>query len=202
MKASLPPTVDRPAKQPPRAPDRATPLVKSVASRARRPGLRAVAPVLALVVMAAWMGACARAGARRSASVPKSAPPFAADHNDGGTDTSMPGEPVPSLDALGARGSTDVPSMREVLRSSSLTQPIVLPASTNDACYRAVVAASVPVRAWFEDEGHTPRGLEHAGTSGLVPPRGPACARKGEVLRLVVTPSTALTVRAVVWRSP
>ena len=114
------------------------------------------------------------------------------------------GDDVPSLDSLAARGASDAPLMREVLRSADATKPSVLDVRAADACFRAVVAANAPVRARFEDEKRAPRGEDLAGASGLVPPRGPACARKGETLRLVVETADAgapVTARAVVWRS-
>lgn len=94
--------------------------------------------------------------------------------------------------------------MREVLRTEDAMKPSVLEVRVADACFRAVVATSAPVRAWFEDERHTPRGAElSATTNGLVPPRGPACARKGETLRLVVDArGAAVTARAIVWQAP
>ncbi len=93
--------------------------------------------------------------------------------------------------------------MREALRVGDATKPSVLEVRTTDTCFRAVVAASAPVRAWFEDDAHATRGAELSGTSGLVPPRGPACARKGETLRLVVEPaSPSIIARAVVWQAP
>lgn len=94
--------------------------------------------------------------------------------------------------------------MREVLRSDDATKPSLLEVRAADACLRAIVAAGAPVRAWFEDEKHVARGAElTAATSGLVPPRGPACARKGETLRLVVdAQGAAVTARAVVWQAP
>lgn len=77
-----------------------------------------------------------------------------------------------------------------------------------DTCFRAAVGASAPFRAWFEDEGHQPRGPSSA--ARLVPPEGPVCARRGERLRLVVTGTHVgrtvdafpRTVRAVVWQAP
>jgi hypothetical protein len=36
--------------------------------------------------------------------------------------------------------------------------------------------------------------------TSLVPPTGPACARKGETLKLVIDGAT--TARAVIWQSP
>ena len=96
-----------------------------------------------------------------------------------------------------------MPLMREVLRVADATTPSVLAAGANDVCFRASVAASTPVRAWFEDEGRVTRGGQLSASTGLVPPRGPACARKGETLRLVVDAAGAATIaRAVVWQAP
>lgn len=96
-----------------------------------------------------------------------------------------------------------MPLMREVLRVADATTPSVLAAGATDVCFRASVAASMPVRAWFEDESRTPRGGQLEASTGLVPPRGPACARKGEKLRLVVdAPGAATVARAVVWQAP
>jgi len=111
---------------------------------------------------------------------------------------------VPSLEALAARGPSDAPLMREVLRSADATKPSVLEVRSTDACFRAIMAASAPVRAWFEDDKRTPRGAELSAASGLVPPRGPVCAREGETLHFVVEAPDAgapVTARAVVWRS-
>jgi hypothetical protein len=93
--------------------------------------------------------------------------------------------------------------MREVQRVPDATQPTVLASGNADVCFRAAVAANVTVRAWFEDETRSARGGELTAVRGLVPPRGPACARRGEKLRLVVEPSNAgVTARAVVWQAP
>ena len=92
--------------------------------------------------------------------------------------------------------------MRESKRVDDVSKPTELPTGAADGCFRAVVAASAPVKAWFIDATHAPRG-EIAESGGLVPPRGPVCVRKGETLRLVVQAPTAGTVaRAVVWQSP
>jgi hypothetical protein len=95
-----------------------------------------------------------------------------------------------------------MPLMREVLRAPEAGKPSELKASS-DTCFRAVVAASGPARAWFEDESKVARG-EIALAAGLVPPRGPACARKGETLRLIVEPTggASRVARAVVWQAP
>lgn len=109
---------------------------------------------------------------------------------------------VPSLDQLAARGATDAPLMRESKRTDDATSPTDLDTGATDTCFRAVVAASTPVKAWFEDTSNAVRG-ELADAAGLVPPRGPVCAKKGELLRLVVEATSPGTVaRAVVWQSP
>lgn len=93
--------------------------------------------------------------------------------------------------------------MREVLRASdAATRRFELEAKAADSCFRAVIAASSPARAWFEDDRGAKRGEASIG-DGPVPPRGPACARKGEILRLVVEASgPGASTRAVVWSAP
>jgi len=57
-----------------------------------------------------------------------------------------------------------------------------------DVCLRAVFWSAEPLELAFVDATKLPRGdATHgaAGAVGLVPPRGPACMRKGETLRLV-----------------
>jgi hypothetical protein len=72
-----------------------------------------------------------------------------------------------------------------------------------DACFRAAVAADRPVRARVEDATKTARGdASPAATSLLVPPRGPACAKKGESLRIVIDAEAGTIARAVVWQAP
>jgi hypothetical protein len=120
-----------------------------------------------------------------------------------------PNDPsLPTLDALAARGEAEITRMREVLRApEAAAHPAELEAKASDACFRAIVAANVPVLVHFEDEARVARG--ESGHAGLVPPRGPACARKGERLRLVVERENAsdaetspVFARAVVWQSP
>lgn len=113
------------------------------------------------------------------------------------------GEPVESLDALAARGAAEAPLMREAQRIADASKPYDVRVD-RDVCVRAIFAASRPVRAWIEDDTKTPRGdVVPASTSSLVPPKGPACARKGEVLRLVIEGGSGpITARAVVWQSP
>ena len=116
--------------------------------------------------------------------------------------TPAKGADVPSLDELAARGAVDAPMMRVVKRLEGAAMPTELETGASDACFRALVAASAPVKAWFVDATNAPRG-EIAETAGWIPPRGPVCAKKGETLRLVVHATTAGTVaRAVVWQSP
>ncbi|MBX3230173.1 MAG: hypothetical protein KIT84_24930 [Labilithrix sp.] len=114
--------------------------------------------------------------------------------------TPAPGADVPSLDELAARGATDAPLMREAKRIDDASTPVELDTSAADTCFRALVASSRPVKAWFADATNAPRG-EVADAAGLVPPRGPACAKKGEALRLVIDATTPGTLtRAVVWQ--
>lgn len=148
----------------------------------------------------AMLAACASTAPRRAQ--PRPTPP--AKIADARAETGLaPGETVPSLDALAARGATEAPLMREVLRAAeAAARPIELEAKAADTCFRAIVAANGPVRAWFEDEKRAPRGDVTPG-AGLVPPRGPACARKGERLKLVVESSSPGAIaRAVVWQAP
>lgn len=147
-------------------------------------------------------------GAARPTAKPQ---PVIAPEKDGGPDTStlpIKGPALPTLDAIATTGEAELPEMREVLRTPDAMQPTVVPVLT-DGCFRASFAASAPVRAGFVDDSGAPRGAESTGMASLVPPRGPACARKGEALRLVIerladagAPDTPIAARAVVWRSP
>lgn len=90
--------------------------------------------------------------------------------------------------------------MREAQRVADASKPYELRAD-KDVCVRALFAADRPVKAWFEDDSKAPRGdVAPASTSSLVPPKGPACAKKGETLKLVIEGAT--TARAVIWQSP
>ena len=110
------------------------------------------------------------------------------------------GEPVESTDSLAARGANEIASMREAQRVADASKPVELRAD-KDICVRAIFAADRPVKAWMEDESKAPRGdVVEASRSSLVPAKGPACARKGETLRLVIEGATA--ARAVIWQSP
>ena len=113
------------------------------------------------------------------------------------------GEPLPSLEVLSARGPTEAPGMHvAALVPDALHAPEIR--ADKDVCLRALYAANRPVRAWLEDETKTVRGdVAPAATSGLVPPRGPACARKGEAMKLVFdSGSDPLAARAVIWMAP
>jgi hypothetical protein len=158
----------------------------------------------ARVAVLATLTACGGGVSAVRPAPPASSAPASGERSvDAGTDAAPLGDEVPSLDALAARGPAELPLMREVLRSADATKPSILAPSSADVCFRAVVAASTPIRAWFEDETHAARGGELSGAMGLVPPRGPACARRGEKLRLVVEPaSMSLTARAVVFQAP
>jgi hypothetical protein len=113
------------------------------------------------------------------------------------------GEPVESLDALAARGRVEAPLMREAQRIGDASKPYEMKLD-RDTCVRAIFAASRPVSARIEDDTKVARGdVSPASTSSLVPPKGPACGRKGEVLKLVVDGAgDPVLARAVVWMAP
>ncbi len=156
------------------------------------------------VLLLAALGVASCAGAARApAPTPKQSAP--ADAGAPPTAARDAGDPVPSLETLAERGPSDAPLMREVQRVADASRPIELRAPTDrDVCVRAIYAASRPVRAWIEDDGKTPRGdVAPAAATGLVPPKGPACARRGERLRLVIDGgSDPIVARAVVWQAP
>ena len=152
------------------------------------------------VLLSMMLVACGGPRAPRPSLQP---PPAIADAGTSASADAGPVEEVPSLDAIAARGASEAPEMRIVLRVADATKPIDLPAADRDVCYRAIVASSRPVRARLEDATKAARGdAAPNATSLLVPPRGPACAKKGEVLRLVVDAETGTVARAVVFQSP
>jgi hypothetical protein len=127
----------------------------------------------------------------------------AAGANDGAANAT---DGLASLDALAARGATDAPLMREALRVEHATPRSPEVRAERDLCVRATFAASGPVRAWFADQAGAARGDVATGVSGVVPPRGPACVKKGESVHLVIEgeapASSALAARAVVFAAP
>ena len=127
--------------------------------------------------------------------------------SDAGADGAADGgaaDGLPSLDAIAARGATDAPLMREMLRVERAAPRSPDVRADRDLCVRALFAASRPVRAWFADEAGNARGEVAAGASGAIPPRGPACAKKGESLHLVVEGEGAgdVAARAVLFAAP
>ncbi|MBS2013367.1 MAG: hypothetical protein JST00_10795 [Deltaproteobacteria bacterium] len=110
-------------------------------------------------------------------------------------------DPLPPLEALVARGPSAAPLMREVQRLPDARVKADLE-TRRDTCFRAVLASSRAVKAYFADEKGTPRGdaLEGLGGEGVVPPNGPACVKRGDVVRFVVESDAA--VRAVVFAAP
>jgi len=132
------------------------------------------------------------------------AAPIAADAGpEGGADgASSRADALPSLAALAARGPTDAPLMREALRVEQAAPRSPDVRADRDLCVRAIFAASAPARAWFADQSGTARGEVTSAASGTVPPRGPACAKKGESLHLVVEGDGPLTARAVLFAAP
>lgn len=154
----------------------------------------------AVICSALAMAACARSPAAPGAPPPPpSASPAVSDGGDGPDATSA--ARAPSLDDLAARGATELPSMREISRATDATTPTVVTAGASDGCFRASLGASAPVRAWFEDASGDARGEALSAAAGLVPPRGPVCARRGETLRLVIDAVPGTTARAIVWQS-
>lgn len=115
---------------------------------------------------------------------------------------------LPSLDALAARGATDAPLMHELLRVERAAPRSADVRAERDLCLRATFAASSPVRAWFADAAGATSGDPAVGSSGIVPPRGPVCTKKGDVLHLVVesagagAPAAEVTARAVIFAAP
>jgi len=96
--------------------------------------------------------------------------------------------------------------MRELLRVERAAPRSPDVRADRDLCLRAVFAATRPVRAWFADASGTTRGDIASGASGTVPPRGPACVTRGEVLHLVIEngegPRTDTSARAVIFAAP
>ena len=109
---------------------------------------------------------------------------------------------LPSTSALAARGATDAPLMRELLRVEQAAPRSADVRGERDLCVRAVFAASAPVKAWFADQAGAARGEVATATSGTVPPRGPACLKKGESLHLIVEGEGPVSARAVLFAAP
>ena len=159
---------------------------------------RAVAPVLALLgfaLLGACGGTCAPPSKTSAPPSETSAPPSSTPPPAGATLTT-------TLDEIAARGPTDAPMMREVKRAPEAAAKPTEVYLESDGCVRAAFAASRALRAWFEDDKQSKRGdVTPAAASGLVPPRGPACGKNGETLRLVVEAVPSDVARAVVWTS-
>ncbi len=170
-----------------------------------------VGVLAALAAFAGLLVACGGAPGGASAGAPRVTPAPALDAGAGAGNASGAGgtsDALPSLDALAARGPTDAPLMREAMRVDQAVPRTPDLRADHDTCVRATFAASRPVRAWFADASGTPRGDTTTAASGTVPPRGPVCAKKGDVVHLVIEdapapPSTAaLSARAVIFASP
>jgi hypothetical protein len=179
-------------------------------SAAARPPRGAVALRAVLFVVLAAAAACVPARRPGPPAARAAAPPPSG--ADAGPAPAAPAD-LATLEALAARGPSEMPLMREAARADDALGGVAIPPRSADTCYRALLAASRPVRAWFEDERRSRRG--EASTSGgdaarargsLVPPRGPVCARRGEALRLVVEPQgdepARPVARAVIWQAP
>lgn len=126
---------------------------------------------------------------------------------DAGVTPAAPAEPlaaggvaVASIDSVAARGATESPLMREVLRVDRAAPRSPDVKADRDLCVRALFAAASPVRIAFVDARGAARGEPATAASGSVPPRGPVCITKGEAIHLVVD-GDVLT-RAVVFAAP
>lgn len=113
---------------------------------------------------------------------------------------------LPSFEVLAALAAPDVASMTEIARAEIAGPRVGTVTLAHDACLRAVFGAGRDVRAGFVDADGTPRGPSVTAAHGLVPPKGPVCARKGETLALVVADDDAkdaavTLTRAIVWMS-
>lgn len=108
---------------------------------------------------------------------------------------------VPTLDAIAARGAVDAPQMKEVARWDRAAPRSPDLKADRDLCVRVAFAASGSVRVRLETAAGDRRGEPTSGADGLLPPQGPVCVTRGEVLRLVVEGDAAI-VRAVVFGAP
>lgn len=108
---------------------------------------------------------------------------------------------VPTLDAIAARGAVDAPQMKEIARWERAAPRSPELKADRDLCVRIAFAASGPVRLRLETAAGDRRGEPTGGADGLLPPQGPVCVTRGEVLRLVVEGDAAI-VRAVVFGAP
>jgi hypothetical protein len=159
--------------------------------------LRAVFAI-SIFGVAAW--ACAGGGASgtRTATSPASA-------RDAGADaTADAGTRLATLDEIAARGASEAPLMHETMRVEGTVgkKPLAETRADKDICVRALFEASKPVRVAIADDTGAKRGDVASAASGAAPPRGPACAKKGETLRVVGEGDDGTTVRVVVFVSP
>ena len=91
--------------------------------------------------------------------------------------------------------------MREIARWERATPRSPDLKADRDLCLRVAFAASGAVRVRLENAAADRRGEPTSGVDGLLPPQGPVCVARGEVVRLVVEGDAAV-VRAVVFGAP
>lgn len=158
-----------------------------------REHLRFAGASAALAALAACAAtACAAPRTSTPVAARTSPPAIGATDASATEDEAPPG--VSPFDALTARGPADAPLMREAMRvDDALARPTEIRAD-RDVCLRAVFAAARPVRVGFTDEAGVARGESTTASSGTAPPRGPVCAKKGEVLHLVIESPSGATV--------
>ena len=169
-------------------------------SARRAPRSTTATTVIGVLALAACGGARAAEDATRGADA-------GASKNDAATAPGPSTESYASLEALAARGPSEAPLMRELLRVDRAAPRSLEVRADRDLCVRAVFAAARPVRAWFADAAGATRGEVAAGIAGTVPPRGPVCATKGESLHLVVesgegTSTASVSARAIIFAAP
>ena len=153
-----------------------------------------------VAVAATWLASLAACGGAAPVAVP---PPGRGVGSDGPVASGPPTvDALPTTSALAARGATDAPLMRELLRVEQAAPRSADVRGERDLCVRVVFAASAPVKAWFADQTGAARGEVATATSGTVPPRGPACLKKGESLHLVVEAEGPVRARAVLFAAP
>lgn len=157
----------------------------------------------ALLLTSLALVACGGGGAPAGPSRPAGLSP--SESADGGSGASAPDVTL-SIDALAARGPIDAPLMRELLRVPNVLSKSPEIRAERDQCIRVLASANAAVKLWLVDGAGAPRGDAAAVTAApvaRVPASGPACAKKGESLRLVVEGGAATTlVRAVVFALP
>jgi hypothetical protein len=162
---------------------------------------------LLVLALAASPFACVRATPQAPPPRVATPPPLASSASAAKAATAP--DPLPSLDAIAARGASVAPGMRAVGREeqklASAARFDAVPKAERDVCARLLFVATAPVRARLEDgAGDVLAELARPAGSGLLGERGPVCTRRGDVIRVAFQPDPAVAarVRWVTWASP